>query len=93
MTFFKFLWLFDTIIVLVTLGCFIFYLFKGPISFSITGTWILVLIVLMITMISAGCLKITQHPAPALLLLLIMSAPGFVYAGLTIALNVFRLKL
>ena len=93
MTLFKFLWLFDTAIMLVAAGGFIFYLFKGPVSPSITGTWMLVSGVLALTMCCAGWLKISQHPAPAVLLLFIMAAPGFVYLFLMIALNVFRLKL
>jgi len=93
MMLFKFLWLFDTAITLAASGGFIFYLFRGPVTKNITGTWLGVLTVLLATIMSAGWLKISNHTATALLLLAIEATPGMVYLALLTAIHLFGLKL
>ena len=93
MLLFKFLWLFDTMIAMVACGGFLRYLFRGPLQRNITGTWLGMLSVMLMIIVSAGWLRVSDYSGIAWLLLGVMAAPGIVYISLAMANHLFGIKL
>ena len=69
------------------------YLVKGPVTPSVTGTWLFVLGIIALLLLSAVWLKSCHHIKAASVLLFIMALPGIIYLALMLAINVFRIKL
>ncbi|MEP7319412.1 MAG: hypothetical protein ABI921_11745 [Panacibacter sp.] len=89
---YKFLLWFDAILTGIVIFGLLFYFIKGPVSPSVTDTWIFIIMLLAITIIAGVILKSFQHNRLALIPLYIVAAPGILYLTLVLVINVFRIK-
>ena len=88
--FFKILLCFDAAIAAIVLCGFVFYLVKGPVSPSVTGTWLFVLLILLLIIAAGIILKSFHYNRLALLPMLIVAAPGIIYLSMMVLINVFK---
>ncbi|MEO6229528.1 MAG: hypothetical protein ABJB11_14545 [Ferruginibacter sp.] len=90
-TLFKFLLYFDAVLFLIVLIGFLYYILKGPVYSSVTGTWLFVLMLLALFIAAGFLLNSFHHTTLALIPLFIVAAPGILYLCIMMIINVFKI--